>query len=445
MDFFKRNKIVSFLLSILFLAVSYESYTFFVNRNSIDRNTYFEVIEWKWKIKRLEDNILVSWWEWKIEVFPWDTLSTLTPKSLWIITWWDWSLTRIWWRSQIIIDESDVSSDLSKINIKFSLLDGKSWSNVISLMWDNSYFKQEFRWYVAWVRWTVFEVNLDKEYVFAKDHSVEVVSKDKSEKYIIKHWEVFSISLLKLIWDKIREKTWEAINDNLDVEYLKELYVSLKESYAYQKKSIIESFDKTKDISSKIISWEVDISNLLASNLLTPEQEKELYNNIFYEYQKLNFVKPWEEWFTRKMFLKWLLFSMWWGKNEKQLISSTVYDFIDASKTSVEDAKFMADFISQNSISGLDFLDSLRQNISIKSLSPETNQNIKTSLKNSSENFNAIFWDNIELLNQIFSSWVSISDSLDIIKDINFSDIDKISESANKATESFLQKIFNKK
>lgn len=441
MNFFRKNKIVSLLILVLFLAISYESYTFFMNKNSIDRNSYFEIIEWKWKIKRWEDNILLSKWD-KQKIQALDTVSTLTPKSLWIITWWDWSLTRIWWRSQIIIDENVVSDDLSTINIKFNLLDWKSWSNVISLMWDNSYFKQEFKGYVAWVRWTVFEVNLDKNYVFAKDHSVEVVSQSDSKKYIVKQWEVFSISLLKLIWDKIREKAWETLNENLDIQYLKELYASLKESYKNRKESFIAKFDKTKDISSQILTWESSISDILASNSLTIEQEKEIYDKVFFEYQKVHFLKPWEEWFARKMFLKSILLSMWWEKNRDSLVSSTVYDLVDASKISLDSAKVITNFISENWISPNEVLSSFQSNIWV--FWEDSSENMIKAFSSSFENFNKIFWDNIEILNNIFWNWTSFWEALDNLKNFNPNSIKSLPQKTQDITNSFLEKILNK-
>ena len=69
-----------------------------------------------------------------------------------------------------------MSDDLLKINISFKLEKWKTWSNVVSFIWKESYFNQEFADTTAAVRWTIYEVNLDKDYLYVDSHEVKLTN-----------------------------------------------------------------------------------------------------------------------------------------------------------------------------------------------------------------------------------------------------------------------------
>jgi hypothetical protein len=74
-------------------------------------------------------------WDTRNKLQVWDSLRTIWEKSLAVIEWWDGSVTRLWGDSRLTIGELRVSDNLWKINISFELLNGKTWSNVISFIW----------------------------------------------------------------------------------------------------------------------------------------------------------------------------------------------------------------------------------------------------------------------------------------------------------------------
>lgn len=72
-----------------------------------------------------------------------------------------------------------VSEDLSEIGIRVDLEKGKLWSNVIHALFGDSYFRVDMpsEQVTAAVRGTVFEVNLEKNYIHSVNHAV--ILKDK--------------------------------------------------------------------------------------------------------------------------------------------------------------------------------------------------------------------------------------------------------------------------
>lgn len=104
-----------------------------------------------------------------------DKIRTLADSQA-TIFWPDGSVTRLGEKSSIKIYEMKAKSISEDIQIDFSLEQGKSWSNVIRYLYDASYFHERFNneTALATVRGTVFEINLDNQYVHTVDHSILV-------------------------------------------------------------------------------------------------------------------------------------------------------------------------------------------------------------------------------------------------------------------------------
>lgn len=104
-----------------------------------------------------------------------DKIRTLADSQA-TIFWPDGSVTRLGEKSTIKINEMKAKSISENIEIDFSLEQGKSWSNVIRYLYDTSYFHERFNdeTALATVRGTVFEINLDNQYVHTVDHSILV-------------------------------------------------------------------------------------------------------------------------------------------------------------------------------------------------------------------------------------------------------------------------------
>lgn len=258
MKFF-RNKFFLSIITIIFLLFSLQFY-FISSSYKIDTNSYITLISWAGKISRnIEDRPIILEMNVKQEIKNGDIVNTIW-ESLAVIEWWDKSITRLWSNSKILIKENFVSDDLSKINISFELLKWKSWSNVIPIMLPYSYFKQDINWTTAAVRWTIFEVDYDKDYIQVHSHQVKVTNTSWEEKDVYP-WVIFSLKSFSL--EEIKGQIDEAfikLNENLDKEYLKNL-----------RENFLSSFQKTNPLN---IIWKFSSENKVYSMLISGEKEK---------------------------------------------------------------------------------------------------------------------------------------------------------------------------
>ena len=292
--------IIISLIAVIFFWI-YKSY-FFELKN---RNSFAVLVEWEWllneKLLKLNE---------KKELKIWDYVKTIWDNSLIVIEWWDWSLTRIGWNSRIRIDELFVDSDLLNINLSFELLSWKSWSNVINFMWEWSYFKESFRDIEAWVRWTIFNVDLDKEYVSVTKHKLSLIKNIDQEVFEISEENPFSLKTFSFISLKefiknIKDKSFEELNKKFDNEYINALTDKLEKKLEY--------FDSLSEINI---------------DELTKDKKEVLYNELLMKYQQLNFINPDNfELFSKKLEYKKVLIELAWENDKKSLIENTLYDF----------------------------------------------------------------------------------------------------------------------
>lgn len=224
MKFFK-NKFFIIILSAILLIFGYQFYKI-SQSYKIDRNSYVTLVKWSW-ILTSDQNKIVLKIDKKELLKNWDIVSIIWNDSLWIIEWWDKSITRLSWNSKVMIKENFVSDTLDKINISFELLKWKTWSNVITIMWENSYFKQDIKSVTASVRWTVFEADYDKDYLYVQDHEVNISNEFWQAKTLYSwDWVLLQTFSLDSVL-ALRDKFWEDLNESLDNEY----YNKLKEEF----------------------------------------------------------------------------------------------------------------------------------------------------------------------------------------------------------------------
>lgn len=379
MKFFK-NKF--FIISLLFIFLAFIFQFFYIsNSYKVDTNSYVTLVKGNWILTSNEEKkvLKLDIKEWlKI----WDVVSTIWDDSLAVIEWWDKSITRLAWNSKIIIKENYISDDLWKINISFELLKWKTWSNVITIMWDNSYFKQDIKWVTASVRWTIFETSYDNDYLYVEDHQVNVSNTNWQEK-TISAWEWFifsSFTLDKLI--ELRDKTWEKLNSEMDIEYYQNLREELIKKY--ESNSIINFFKNIFSSENKALSlaldWKYDELNEYVSTLSSEEKEKVLskLNTLM---QSSNFEK-WENQsiYDLKLNIKSVLIDNTTDVNYKEtLLKYTMYDLSE-----------MFNY----------------ENINKKLLESTMNllEKNKSLIDFNSENFK-MSWENIELIKQFLSWW----------------------------------------
>jgi hypothetical protein len=241
----------------------------------------------------------------------WDKIRTIGKKSLAIIEWWDGSITRLGWNSSIAIEELLVSHDLWKINISFELLNGKSWSNVISFIWEGSYFKETFRDTEAAVRGTVFNVDLVSEYVYVLKHKI-LLTDNKWHRVEIDERKPFSLRTFSFIRleefiKNIKDKSFEQLNKSFDKEFIITL---------------------TNNLNNKLSDF-TELSHLKISSF-SQEKKDKLYNEILQQYQKLNFVDSGsKKLFEKKLEYKNALIELAGEKDKTILLNSILYDLKD--------------------------------------------------------------------------------------------------------------------
>lgn len=407
---FLKNKVFLTIISFIFLLFIFQFYSI-SQSYKIDRNSYITLIEWNW--------ILTSWSEKSILktdnkeiIVSWDIISIIWDDSLAVIEWWDKSITRLAWNSKVLVKENFVSDDLWDINISFELLKWKTWSNVITIIWENSYFKQEIKWYTASVRGTVFEANYDSDYLYVEDHEVSVEDKTSWEVKKVYAWEwiLFSNFLLEKIFE-IKDKAWEEINKKLDKQYYEELRKQVIESisnvsfleWIYLKISWF--FSQENKVLGMVKSWEYAELNEYVNNLKEDEKQK-VINSLKTLTQNLNF-ENWENesLYNLKINLKETLINNLNDENYKEtLLKYSMYDltnmlnYSDLSKEVLDKTTSLInknmDIIESNSWNFENIKDKLS---SLFKQNPEDLiNNIKWNIENIDDSINTI----INLLNK---------------------------------------------
>jgi len=305
-----KNKFIYFIIILIFLIISIWVYIsiFF---KSVDRNSYLELVSGKWL---LNEKVLEIWKREKLSKD--DVIETKTKDSLAVIEWWDGSITRLWWNTKVEIENEYVSKNGNDINIFFRLFSGKTWSNVISYMWEDSYFKQSFGDTEAAVRWTVFSVDLDRDYLQVESHKVDLTSE--------KYWKVevtenkqlklsdFSFISLEDFIKFFKDKVFFEINQKMDKEYLMKLALDLQ-----------------KNLDRLIAATSRKIDDLTGA-----EREK-LYAELMSQYQQINFATSSvsEELFNLKISLKEKLIKLTPDSQKNSLLDTLSYDLKDIFNT----------------------------------------------------------------------------------------------------------------
>lgn len=408
-----KNKFIFSIIFLILLILWFETYSFYSIR---DVNSYITLANWTWYI---DDKNLVLQKRELIKV--WNTIKTIWTDSLAVIEWWDSSITRLWWETEVVIKENNITTDLSKIQISLNLVKWKTWNNLVSIFWKESYFKQYVDDVEAWVRWTVFEINKDKDYVYVENHEITLKNTTTSKEVLLTEEKPMSLKTFTLIDLQefilnFKDKTWEEINKKFDQEFLSNLQTWITKelsennpinmilwifSKKYSTLNSINSFDNLDKVKTKI-------------SKLNDAEKKFVYDKIFSKYQDINFLTPQDKDYDKKLYYKEVLIELSYDENNTEsLIKNSLYD--------------INDMVSSNDISKLK--DSVKVLV-----------NNKKKIKELNINFN----DYVDLS----SAPVSLKDSLiqwleplEEILNINL-DIDsllKLEEKATKKVNEFLE------
>lgn len=346
-----KNKfilVVIFIISIIIVSQVFTAYS----QSKKDTNSYLELIQWN---ALLNETLVQKKEKYILEV--WDKVSTQVD-SLAVISWGDGSLTRLGENTKITVEQNEISKDYTDINISFDLLSGKTWSQVVSFIWEDSSFTQQFNGIEAWVRGTIFEVDVDSEYMRVHDHAVELTS-SKGEKLTVGNGEVLDLNTFTLMrlaefFRDYRDKTWDDINKNLDNEHIiylkKDIQKNISQAMNFlfildwisPKYRIIHSLHTAEEYS--------EVKKLL--DKLSDEQKKEVYTAVLSQYQKINFAGVGNyDLYKKKIMYKKALIYLWGAENEdsKRLVERSVYDLETLSSAkAVEGIQETFDFLYEN-------------------------------------------------------------------------------------------------
>ena len=320
-----NNKFIIWVVTLIILIIAVQ-----INlNNTIDRNSYVTLVNGAAYLNDIELDI-----DNREILSIWDTIKTWEEDSLVVIEWGDGSITRVWWESELKVKENMVANNLSKVQISFELIRWKTWSNVISFMWEESYFTEYYADSEAWVRGTIFEFNAEKGYIYVDKHEVNFIN-SKGEKQIIPEKKPFNISDFSFIefqkfMEEFQDLLWKDINKKLDEQLFERLRQELLKINNTQDGLLRASKNLLNKLEKNNTSEDIDD---IVSNLNVDEKNK-LYEDLLEKYQKFNFIDPEDnELYAEKLLYKKALLTLWSEKNKKNLIDTTIYDLKDLVKT----------------------------------------------------------------------------------------------------------------
>ena len=392
-----KNKFIIWIILLVLLTLVIQLYISYFS-NKIDTDSYISLVEWKWTL-----NEVLLPLDSREALESWDKVRTIWEDSLAIIEWWDGSITRLAGDSKISIGEANVSEDYTKINISFDLISWKSWSNVVSFLGKDSYFKQSFDNVEAWVRWTVFDVDLDNKYIHVVDHQVTLTEQDGTET-IISEDQPFSLETFSFISftefvQSVRDTAWQDINKSFDQKFILGLKDALEDNFKKNNPLTVflEIFSKKYKILSELEKgWNYEKIESWASGL-SAEKREDLYAEVLSKYQSINFVDTDDtELYDKKTLYKRTMLLLTQDTEEKEmLLRSTLLDLEEIIKSKNFDNMWdTLSIITENK--------DLLKNIDIKSII-STQDLIPESLKN-------MLWDNFDDIKSLLNIDIKATD-----------------------------------
>jgi hypothetical protein len=203
------------LFIVFFAVTTYRYYQYLHSDDPID--PYIRVMEWGITIVR-GDDLAIDMWSGEIyEVIENDIIIT-RDASYALLNWPDRSKTRLWPNGRMTINRMRVSRDYSSIEIELDIEQWKVWTNVVRTIYPGSYFRAKLpEWgIIAWVRWTTFDINLERSYILSVDHSI-ALSDGLGRKVTLLPWEAVSAkNILEKISLSVRDAFWNEFNQLQD-------------------------------------------------------------------------------------------------------------------------------------------------------------------------------------------------------------------------------------
>ncbi len=222
-----KNKLFVWSIWVITALLIFQVYTAY-SQGFIDTHSYLRVIEQEVYI----NNELVPSNS-RVMISSGDTIRT---SSLWraVIEWWDGSITRVWEKSEIYIEAAQVNSTKTRINIRFELFSWRTWSNVVSFLWNDSSFTQKIEWFEAGVRGTIFDVDLEAWFIHVSQHFVELTHAEwesilltPETPFDIIRWHLID---LDVFLRSFQDAAWAEFNRVSDSELRSKMLHDLQES-----------------------------------------------------------------------------------------------------------------------------------------------------------------------------------------------------------------------
>lgn len=428
-----KNKFI--LAVILIISVIILSQVFIAySNNNIDTNSYLKLIKGN---ATLNEQYLTIWE--KYILLSGDKVRVIGDSSLAVIDWWDGSVTRLWWNTKISIDENQVSKDFTNINISFDLIAWKTWSKVVSFIGKDSSFTQTFDGIEAGVRGTVFDVDLDNEFIHVSDHQVLLTAPNGeqvtiSEGNVLQLQDFTFIEISEFI-NSLQDTAWKQLNEDFDNEYTQFLKEELNETL-YSSNPLLFILDWFSPKYRLLFTLNTaddykEVEEVIAK--LSKEDYSKVYNAVLSQYQKINFVTANDyEFYKRKVFYQKALIELATDDKKEAHLRSVTYD--------------VADLIEWGQIDGLyDSIGSLLEHQDILE-NIDTNF-LKNELDMIPEWLRIEFWESLKDLENILdiesfqeinidNAWQKLQDWLDAIDEWIQNLLD---ENAGKFLENFVQ------
>lgn len=208
------------------------------------------------------------------------------------IYWPDKSITRLGPNTRVVIKKMFATKSYDTIQIAYDIERGKVWNTVIRSLVGDSFFEVHLprESIVAWVRWTVFEVNLDNGYIQAVDHMMVLTDASKKILELFPGELVDSENIWVKKWKEWIDSSWNELNTNADTIYKSLREAKIQEritgltkwmgeaSFANMQRKLIAQFPGFESL---------EIAELLEKND-TEKLKKYSWEVLFSYYQKLN-------------------------------------------------------------------------------------------------------------------------------------------------------------
>ena len=358
----QKNILLSVLFifaSIFFIAFAMTTYRYYQAIHSDDPISPYLLIE-KWTATITRGNILIDMITLDFyEVQEWDIIITRAD-SLSVINWPDRSTTRLGANSRLTIERMRVADDYSRIELVASLESGKSWSNIVRILYPDS--RVEFHLprngTVAGVRGTVFEINLDANYIHSIDHSVTLSNSIGQLVTLLPGDAVAANNILTKIGTKL-DTTWITANTIADAAFMQIRNIKLRDTYTLLSSSSGGIFD----FWDRFIRWVLSffsgfdsittISTISSGNLANIANISQTSMMRWYQsFQSTDFVQERDQ-------FRWAIISLQdqlTGGDQviESLTRGAMWDMLASSGVTLQNTKWLLDAYSRKKGTTLD-------------------------------------------------------------------------------------------